>query len=340
MNLATTVADCLQRHSLERTTGIVAVSGGPDSVALAHLSVRLLQDGKIGRLLFAHVNHQLRGEESDADETFVQGLPARWHMEGAARLSCQTRRIDVATIAKTERDNLESTARRERYCWFQQLAHDEKAAWIATGHTADDQAETVLFRLLRGSGVLGLGGVPECRALGETVQLLRPLLTVRRQSLVDYLADREIPYRVDSSNGDLTFTRNRLRHELLPYLQEQYNPAIVEVLCQLADQAQELHADVTVHAAQLLRDTERPRAGEMLVFALPLLQKASPNLVREMFRLVWQREGWPMGEMDFGHWNRLVEIAVGTSSAWDFPGKVHARRVGKAMQVNTADAYN
>ena len=161
MSLASSVMDCLQRHALERTAGVVAVSGGPDSVALAHLCLGLLQDGKIERLIFAHVNHQLRGAESDTDETFVQGLLALWHMDGDPRVSWQTTRIDVAAIAKTEHNNLESIARRERYRWFLQLARAENAAWIATGHTTDDQAETVLFRLLRGSGVLGLGGVPE-----------------------------------------------------------------------------------------------------------------------------------------------------------------------------------
>ena len=333
MNLATPVADCLQRHGLERTAGVVAVSGGPDSVALAHVCVGLLQDGKISRLIFAHVNHQLRSEESDTDETFVQGLSSLWHMEGDSRLSCQTRRIDVAAIARTEHDNLESSARRERYRWFLQVAHDENAAWITTGHTADDQAETVLFRLLRGSGVLGLGGVPECRTLDDGVRLLRPLLSVRRQVLVDYLLALQIPYRVDSSNRELRFTRNRLRHELLPQLQAQYNPALVEVLCRLAEQAQELHADITIHASQLLREAELPRAGEMLVFSTQPFQKASANLTREMFRLVWQREDWAMGEMDFECWNRLVGIVMGTSSAWDFPRRIHARRIGKVVQV-------
>src|SRR4029077_4753551 len=151
------------------------ISGGPDSVALAHLSVNLLQDGKIERLIFAHVNHQLRGEESDADEAFVRDLPTRWQIADAC-LMCKTTRIDVAAIAEAERDNLESVARRERYRWLTHLAKDEGAAWIAAGHSADDQAETVLFRLLRGSGVLGLGGMTECRLLEDELRLVRPLL--------------------------------------------------------------------------------------------------------------------------------------------------------------------
>jgi tRNA(Ile)-lysidine synthase len=332
MNLSAHVADCLHRHGLNSTPGIVAVSGGPDSVALAHLCAGLLQEGKIARLIFAHVNHQLRGEESDADETFVQELPTRWQLADA-RLLCKTTRIDVAAIAEAEHENLEGIARRERYRWLTQLAKDEGAAWIATGHSADDQAETVLFRLLRGSGVLGLGGMAECRSLDGELRLVRPLLSVRRQALLDYLREQQVAYRVDASNHDLRFTRNRLRLELLPQLQEDYNPAIVEVLCRLAEQAQELHTEVSVRAAQLLGEAELPRAGEILVFSVQQLQKASANLVREMFRLVWQREGWPMGDMDFERWNRLAEIVAGTCSAWEFPGNIHAQRKGTVMQI-------
>jgi tRNA(Ile)-lysidine synthase len=335
------VAACLERHGLEHTTGIVAVSGGPDSVALAHLCVSLLQDGKIARLLLAHVNHQLRGDESDADEAFVQSLPTSWQLQDDARLACHSHRIDVAAIAQAEHANLEGIARRERYRWFTELAHAEGAAWIATGHSADDQAETVLFRLLRGSGVLGLGGMGECRPLDADVYLLRPLLSVRRSALLEYLHERKITYRIDSSNRDVRFTRNRLRLELMPLLQQNYNVGIVDVLCGLAEQAQELHREVSAAATRLLGAAELPRAGDMLVFSVAKLREASANRVREMFRLVWQREGWPMGDMDFERWNRVADIVAGTCSAGDFPGRIHVRHVGKIVQIHVnSGAYN
>ena len=300
MDLTAPIADCMDRLGMDGTTGIVAVSGGPDSIALAHLCVGLLQDGKVARLIFAHVNHQLRGDESDADQAFVQSLPALWKMERDARLVCRAQPIDVAALARAERANLEGIARRERYRWFAELARAEGAAWVATGHTADDQAETVLFRLLRGSGLLGLGGISACRALdSSSARLLRPLLSVRRQALLDYLHAQLIPYRVDSSNRYLRFTRNRLRLELLPELQSDYNPAIVEVLCRLAEQAHEMHKEVAGHAGELLHQAELSRAGNVLVFSVARLRCASANRVREMFRLVWQREVWPMGDMDF-----------------------------------------
>jgi tRNA(Ile)-lysidine synthase len=337
MNLTSPIAECLTRHGFEHTAGIIAVSGGPDSVALAHLGVGLLDAGMIARLIFAHVNHQLRGDESDADEAFVVSLPALWRAEDD-RLVCRARRIEVASIAQEEHENLEAVARRERYRWFTELAAAEGANWIATGHTADDQAETVLFRLLRGSGVLGLGGMSECRILESGVPLLRPLLSLRRSAMLDYLHDKQIAYRIDSSNRDLRFARNRLRHELLPLLERDFNPGIAEILCRLADQAQELHREVSADAARLLTEAELPRAGEVLVFSIAKVRGAPANCVREMFRLVWQREAWPMGGMDFARWQRLVEIAQGSQSAWDFPGQIHARHVGAVMQIRPQTA--
>jgi tRNA(Ile)-lysidine synthase len=330
MSLSATIADCLHRHGLANTAGVIAVSGGPDSVALAHLCVGLIHEGKIARLIFAHVNHQLRGAESDADESFVK------QMADDTRITCKTTRIGVAAIAEAEKDNLESIARRERYRWLAEVAHEEGAAWIATGHNADDQAETVLFRLLRGSGLIGLGGMSERRPIGNGLWLIRPLISTRRQELHDYLRAEQIPYRVDSSNRDLRFTRNRLRLELLPMLEEHFNPAAVNVLCRLADQVQEVSAIVVGEAGRLRAEAELPRAGAMLVFSVERLGRASANLVREMFRLVWQREGWPMGDMDFARWNRLIDIVTGSCPAWDFPGRVHARRVGKVIQIHTA----
>ncbi len=349
MNLSDHLAERLRRHGLVETAGVVAVSGGPDSVALSHVCVELLREGKLPRLVLAHVNHMLRADESDADERFVQQLPALWQMANDARLQCRTTRIDVAGIAEAEGGNLESIGRRERYAWLARLACEEGAAWIATGHTADDQAETVLFRLLRGSGVLGLGGMTERRPLllspsgrgaggeGRTfnnrdrtpsppaplpegegrktttagVSLIRPLLTIRRQAMLDYLRDKQIPYRIDSSNRDLRFTRNRLRHELLPMLETQFNRGVVDVLCRLADQAQELSGEIAAQAETLRAKAELPNAGSTLVFAIATLKIASPNLIREMLRLVWQREGWPMGDMDFERWHWLVEIVQG-----------------------------
>jgi tRNA(Ile)-lysidine synthase len=327
------VAEFFGRHGLHGTAGVVAISGGPDSVALAHALTRLLHDGVIPRLVLAHVNHLLRGDESDEDEAFVVGLPERWAVAGKPGPTVQFVRTDTAELAREAGDNLEAFARTWRYAWLADLARQEGAAWVATGHTADDQAETVLFRLFRGSGLDGLAGIPELRPLTPGVELIRPLLGVRREDVIAYLVANNLPFRQDATNADARFTRNRIRHDLLPRLQADYNPAVVDVLCRLADQAAAVQTIIEPLAEALLAQAELPRAGDVLVFDADVLAGAPAHLVRELFRVVWRREGWPAGEMGYAEWDTLARIAAGDVTAWDFPGRVRVRRVGRVVQI-------
>jgi tRNA(Ile)-lysidine synthase len=308
--------------------GVVAVSGGPDSVAL----LRALLALRRAPLVLAHLNHQLRGADSDADEAFVAALHARLAAEGAA-LALRCLRIDVAARARTERDNLESAARRARYGWLAELAREAGAGWVATGHTADDQAETVLHRLLRGTGLKGLCGIPARRALAPGVELVRPLLRVTRAQVLTFLEALGQDFRQDASNADPRFTRNRIRHELLPHLAERYNPGIALALCRLAEQAAEVQGREEVAARALLADAELPRAGETVVLDRALLTAAPRNLVRETFRLLWQREGWPAAKAGFDSWERAAAVAAGEEVAADLPGGVRVRRRGRVVQV-------
>jgi tRNA(Ile)-lysidine synthase len=152
------VAAFFGRHALTGG-GVVALSGGPDSVCLALILRDLHRQGVFPKLVLAHLNHQQRGADSAADEAFVQDLSVAWN------LPCRTERVDVAAAAEQARVNLEATARRLRYSWLARVARDEGAAWVAAGHSADDQAETVLFRMLRGSGLQGLSGMADRRVL-------------------------------------------------------------------------------------------------------------------------------------------------------------------------------
>jgi tRNA(Ile)-lysidine synthase len=212
-----------------------------------------------------------------------------------------------------------------RYDWLRQVAQDAGSRWVATGHTADDQAETLLHRLLRGTGLHGLRGIAGQRPLAPDVTLVRPLLAVPRSQLLAYLESLGQPYRQDSSNENLRLTRNRIRHELLPLLRERYNPAIVSVLCHLAAQAEEAAHEVELAAAALLTAAERPRAGPLLVFDRAVLTAAPAHQVRAMFRLLWEREGWPRGEMNFVAWDRMAAVARGELVAVDLPGGVRVR---------------
>ena len=245
MDLPSHVAAFFDVLQLTSTAGVVAVSGGPDSVALAHA---LASHDAASKLVLAHVNHQLRGAESDADEAFVTGLAVRWFPNQPSRLPCRVQRIDTSTEAARRGQNLEATARDLRYAWLAQVAAEVGAAWVAVAHSADDQAETVLFRMLRGTGVEGLRGMSSRRPLDGRIDLVRPLLNVRRRDVLAYLEANALPYRVDSSNCDTTFTRNRIRHELIPQLEREYNPALADGLCRLARQAEWLAPYCRQHA--------------------------------------------------------------------------------------------
>jgi tRNA(Ile)-lysidine synthase len=307
--------------------GVVAVSGGPDSIAL----LRACVDVASGPLAIAHLNHQLRGGQSDADEAFVRQVHADLLAGGAALLPLQIERINVATHA--DGDNLEATGRRLRYEWLAKVANALGASWIATGHTADDNAETVLHRLVRGTGLRGLAGIPPVRELAPGLVVIRPLLGVRRSEVMAFLADRNQPYRQDESNFDRRFTRNRIRHELLPSLAENFNPAIVELLNSLALQAKEADDLIGQEAAALLANVELPRAGLMVVLDAGRLNVVSPLVARTILRSVWDREKWPSGKMAFADWDRILQVVRGERPALDLPDFIQVRRVGRVLQI-------
>jgi tRNA(Ile)-lysidine synthase len=215
----------------------VAVSGGADSVALLRLLLELRAE--IGIVLsVAHFNHKLRGAESDEDAIFVAQL-ARQH-----RLEFHAASADVLAEAATRGQSLEAAARELRYGFFRQLvpsAHEglSRLDKIATGHTLDDQAETVLMRIIRGTGMRGLAGIYPNVDLEEDEEVMgeviRPLLEVRHDELVQFLNEVGQPWREDESNRDPKFTRNRVRHVLLPLLEREFNPSVAEGLSELAE---------------------------------------------------------------------------------------------------------
>jgi tRNA(Ile)-lysidine synthase len=311
---------------------VVAVSGGPDSVALLH-ALAALGNAKTGSLTMAHLNHQLRGAESDADEAFVRELHRTLHAENKTSVTLCCERADVASMARAERANLEATARRIRYAWLAHVTQKAGASCVATGHTADDQAETVLHRLIRGTGLRGLRGIAPRRKLALGIEVVRPLLGLARAEVLAYLGELGQAYRTDSSNMDLGYTRNRIRAELLPLLARRYNPAITSILCRLAEQADELHSLQQKEAQALLAAAERPRAGSLFVLDRERLASAPRHLVREVFRLLWEREGWPQSRMGFHSWDRLAAVARGEAGGVDLPGGLRVLGRERVVQV-------
>jgi tRNA(Ile)-lysidine synthase len=211
------VIGTIEEHRLFRVgdTVIVAVSGGPDSVALLDI-LASLRELRLA-IIVAHMNHNLRGIESDADEEFVRDLAGEYGFifEVAA--------VDVREVSKRRRLSLEEAGRVTRYAWLDTVAAKYGTSLVALGHHADDQAETFLLRLLRGSGTTGLGGMKPLSA----EKYVRPLLRLTRSEIISYLEKKGLRYRNDSSNDDINFLRNRIRHECIPYLRS-YNPALTE----------------------------------------------------------------------------------------------------------------
>ncbi len=207
---------------------LIAVSGGADSVALLHCLHRLAR--KTGwTLAAAHLNHGIRGPESDQDEQFVLDACV------ALQVPCHAGRIEVAARARSERANLEEAGRKLRYDFLRRTAREIGAGRIATGHSRDDQAETLLMRLLRGSGLEGLASIrPVLDGL-----IVRPLLEQSRAAIVEYLHRAGRPHREDTSNRNLKYLRNRIRHELIPRLEAEFNPRVAENLARLAALARE-----------------------------------------------------------------------------------------------------
>ena len=236
MDLLRDVQSYIESHALLEPGGrlVVGVSGGPDSVTLLHLLWRMA--GPLGLSLHvAHLHHGIRGADADGDADFVAALAEAWE------LLCTVKRIDLPTIAARDKLALEEAARRARYAFLYDVARQTGATRIAVAHNADDQAETVLMHLLRGAGPAGLRGMlpstrlrdyhmlPVSPAPAPDVHLIRPLLDTPRADIEAYCAEHHLETRFDRSNLDTTYYRNRLRHEVLPYL-AQINPQIADRL--------------------------------------------------------------------------------------------------------------
>ena len=271
----------------------VAVSGGADSVCLLYVLVELRARWDL-RLSVLHLNHNLRGEESRADAEFVRELAARLGL--AAVLS-------EADIAATV-DNLEQAARDARLAFFRETMRTGPLDRVALGHTRSDQAETVLYRFLRGAGTAGLAGIRPVTVDG----LIRPLLEVDRAEVERFLRERAIPWRDDSTNASRVFARNRIRHELLPQLARDWNPAIYESLAQVADWALEEQSywDAEIGRLAATRLVERKGAVLMCVDSLADLPVA---VTRRLVRRAMEAAKGDLRGIAFHHVAAVLELA-------------------------------
>jgi tRNA(Ile)-lysidine synthase len=303
----------------------VAVSGGADSVALLRLLMELrLELGVV--LSVVHFNHGLRADESDADAQFVTLLAQRNDLE----LHCD--RGDVTKHAASRHLSTEAAARQLRYQYFWRLLEEKKLSRIATGHTLDDQAETVLLRLVRGAGTRGLAGIYPQLSVGGSqfpASIVRPLLTTRRTQLEAYLKEIAQEWRDDSSNRDLRYARNRVRHGIVPRLERSLNPAVRETLAEMAEIAQ---AEEEFWQPEMMRVLPTVWEAARRCFRLPELGRLPLALRRRVVRAAAESLGL---RLEFKHVEEVLGLTP-TKSAM-LPGGWILSRTKAALQFDPAD---
>ena len=309
MSLADRVAASVEGQALIPRGGrvVAAVSGGGDSVALLHLLAELAERSLLTLAGVAHVNHRLRGPASDEDERFCRDLAGR------LGVPCLVESAAVADVARSRRVSVERAGHQVRHAFFARAAAELGAGRVALGHTIDDQAETVLLRLIRGAGAAGLSGMRPRAGV-----LVRPLLGVGRAELRRYLADGGIPFREDASNADLRVPRNRVRHELLPHLRT-YSPRVVEALARQADIARADEAWLSRRANEAAADLVSQEGGSVELDAAGLAA-LPPALARRVARDALARVEPRRREVGFDAIERVRRTAAGGPARTDVPG--------------------
>ena len=324
----------LPQHGFWSAPVVVCVSGGADSVAMLLGLHALAQRGEsAGRLIVAHARHDLR-EESAADADFVVGLADR------LRLPCIVRNLRVREPDGIRGEGIEARARRLRLEFFGDTAHEHGARFVALAHTADDQAETILHRGLRGTGLAGLGGMMAARELCAGVSLVRPLLAVPRSVARGFLASCGQPWCEDATNADTRYSRNFLRHEVLARCEAGPYPAATAALVRLGQQAAVVAGAVRSAAEHLLESHSQRHADGAVVILVQRLAWLDRHLVAEIFVALWRREGWPQRDMAARHYATLARMAIAASDtamiappAVDLPGGVRVRTGAAGMLV-------
>jgi tRNA(Ile)-lysidine synthase len=337
MELLDQVRTTIARHALAPagTRVVVALSGGPDSVALAHLLRSLAQGGELELVGLAHLNHQLR-DAAAGDARFCQEVARD------LALPLALEQADVGAYARRQRRSIEDAAHDLRYEFLTRARRHFRADCIALGHTRDDQAETFLLRLLRGAGARGLAGMHPRRD-----RFIRPLLECRRADLRGYLEALGIDWVQDASNEDVAIPRNRVRAELLPLLEARFNPRVVDVLADEAEIAREEWQWLQTSAAALLSAACR-READTLRLDAGLIQRAPLAIARLALQQAMAEVsgGKPVG---LEHVTAALEICRAEAGAIDAPGHRLERqgsdvvlrgRLGRGTAGSVAPAFS
>jgi tRNA(Ile)-lysidine synthase len=313
----------------------VAVSGGADSVALLRVLLELRRE--LGIVLSVlHFNHKIRGADADEDERFVASLADQHGLE------FHRSSADVPAYAAEHKLSLETAGREARYQFLESFFHRQALDAVATGHTMDDQAETVLIRVLRGAGTKGLGGIYPKRAVlscgGQEVgYIVRPLLEIRRAEVLGCLRALHQSWREDASNADLQHTRNRIRHRLIPLIETRFQPTVVAALAQLAEVAREEENYWGAELDRVMPEVTGDSATFGLMLNIPRLLAFPPAVQRRILRKCAQSLGVTL---DFEHLMQLLRAARSCEGGktWELPDGWAVVRVQRELRFERRDS--
>ncbi len=338
------VSHFICEHDLCRRRIVVAFSGGADSVALVDALCLLRERGDIETdIIAAHINHKLRGEQSETDEEFVKGFA----FERGIEIVCSS--VDVLGYSDKEGVSIELAARSLRRQVLFNVARRFKTFDIATAHHKDDNVETIIHRLSRGTGLKGLGGIWQQRQItddnGDCFRFVRPLLCVNRREIEDYCRNRGIVWRVDDSNNELIFTRNVIRHKILPQLEADCKGDLREQLCRISDFSRKIYAKVAADATEAWQSSVVLAEDDAVIIIADAFNNLPVVVRQELIRMAYNRLGGGESKITQQHYEKLVEFATNSDSAkLQLPyeiycfrgyGKLIFRKISSEGLVNT-----
>ena len=314
----TKILDLLNTQKLFESDGpvLLAVSGGADSVALMYVLHQLQQRGRLDvQLTIGHVNHKLRGQSADADEEFVVQLAEKMALKSL------TRTVDTKAYAQSEKISIETAARKLRIDALTEMARQAGCCLVATAHHADDNAETIIHRLLRGTGFRGLAGIRPRQKFDGDITFIRPMLSVTREQIVDYCESKNLPWRHDHTNDEFAYTRNKIRHLLLPYLQENCDIPIAELLNSLADASRRLYEKIQAQTQKLRPSVVIEEDAGRVTLDKETFSKLNPLIQAEFINAALGTIGSGLGKITQNHYHAITSLAAEpTNTTIQLPG--------------------
>lgn len=306
---------------------LLCVSGGPDSIAMLHAFISIAKDMHL-RLFIVHVNHSLRGIESDKDQRYVENTAK------ALNIPVICSKVNTIEFSKSDKISVEAAARKLRYDFFIQTAKRLKIKTIATAHTKDDQAETILMRLIRGAGPRGLCGIPVINHIND-IKIIRPLIDISRKEVLEYLSSEKIRPRIDLSNTSIKFFRNKIRLKLIPAFEREYNHDIKNVFSSLAELMQGDFEYLEYVYKKTFKQLAKIKKRGEIVFRLCDIKSKPVSIKRGLIRNAIEFLCGGLDNIEYRHWKE-IESLIGkrpAGSVVSLPNNISIKKTKKSLSV-------